>query len=202
MRANHVGENAELYALGMLDASETRALEEHVRICSECERRLGEAEETVLALERGTREVPLTRDERMSFATPRASRLPLWAAIVAAFALGLLPSLWLSTQRPAPSPHTLAAVAMIQSHFSHAQFAGAGAPEAKVIYARDRSWLYVMVVGSHRYDLYAIRGSAARMIGTTQPQQTTSEMFVTQPGDLDALQLREGATIVETAKVR
>jgi len=200
MHDSHVGENAELYALGLLDATEQSELMQHIRACTECERRVGEAEETVLALERGKREVPVARDERIRFEPVRAARFPAWAAIAAAFAIGLLPSLWFGTHRTAP--HDVAAIAMIESHFNHAQFTGANAPPAKVIYARDRSWLYVLVTGSHRYDLYAVRGSSARLLGTIQPQPASSEIFVTQPGALEALELRDGSAVVESAKVR
>lgn len=205
----HLGEDAELYSLGLLDEDAARIVERHIAECSACAERVSQAQGVAASLAAALpAEEPSPALERRLFAAarPRLERKPfdarVWGAIAAAFVIGLLPSIWYAARQAPPSPHTLAAVAMIESHFNHAQFAGAGAPPAKVIYARDRSWLYVMVTGSHRYDLYAIRGNAARLIGSTLPQPTSSELFVTQPGALDALQLRDGTTIVESAKVR
>jgi len=86
----------------------------------------------------------------------------------------------------------------IDSHFSHAQFSGNG-PPAKVIYARDRSWYYVIVSGSRRFEVYGLRGTQATRLGTTVPRGETSELFVRkQP----RFELRDGATGIENASVR
>ncbi|MBC5810585.1 MAG: zf-HC2 domain-containing protein [Candidatus Eremiobacteraeota bacterium] len=50
MMDEHVGENAELYALGLLDAAEHAALEAHVATCDSCLRWVGAAEEAAAAL--------------------------------------------------------------------------------------------------------------------------------------------------------
>lgn len=200
MHNDHIGENAELYALGLLDVPEVAALDAHVRTCAACARRVGEAEETLLALERrgSPTRPPANLDARMRFGRPALSARA-WASIAAAFVVGLLSSALLF--RGTPSPRDAATVAMIESHFNHAQFAGSG-PSAKVIYARDHAWLYVIVHARHSYDVYALNGTQARRIGATQGYASTSEAFITNPGALDALQLREGSTVVETAKVR
>ena len=124
------------------------------------------------------------------------------AGLAAAFLIGLLPSLWLVRQPSASvSMRDRATVAMVESHFSHAQFSGS-APPAKVIYAKDRAWLYVVVAAAHPYDLYAVDHGIARKIATVQPSGVTSEVFVEHPGQLDALQLRDGPATVATALVR
>ncbi len=61
----------------------------------------------------------------------------------------------------AQSQHDVATLAMVNGHFSHAQFAGTG-PKAKVLYARDRSWYYVIVAGTGRYDVYGVAGEQSR----------------------------------------
>lgn len=200
MHSDHIGENAELYALGLLDAAESEAVEVHVRACAQCARRVGEAEETLLELERGVRPArpPARLDRRMRFGRP-ASGARIWAATAAAFVIGLLSSALLL--RSVPSQHDAAMVAMVESHFNHAQFTGSG-PPAKVLYARDRAWLYVIVHADRNYDVYAVSGRSARPLGTTRGYGLTSEAFITNPGTLDALQLRDGSTVVETAKVR
>src|SRR5271170_3638182 len=46
----HVGENAELYALGLLDTEERIALERHIAGCATCLGRVGAAEGTASSL--------------------------------------------------------------------------------------------------------------------------------------------------------
>lgn len=193
----HVGEAAELYALGALDAFEQAEVEAHIGGCAECLRRVGEAEETLLALERGTKavELPRNRGNVLPIARPRRT-LTWWvpAAIAAAFILG-----WL-IPRTASQPG-VATLAMINSHFSHAQFSGGG-PPAKVIYARDRSWYYVIVSGSRRFDVYGLRGASATRLGTTTARGTTSELFVQRQPRFERVDLRDGTALVESASIR
>ncbi|HET6276981.1 MAG TPA: zf-HC2 domain-containing protein [Candidatus Cybelea sp.] len=193
----HIGENAELYAVGTLDARERAAVETHVSECSECRRRLGEAEETVLALERDVRVDPL------AFAVAAPLRLhrrevPAWwlpVAAAAALIVGMaLPSLF--AQRESPT------LAMIHSHFNHAQFSGSNAPPAKVIYARDRSWYYVIVEGSHRYGVYGVGNGRSVEIGSTQPKGESSELFVRDGLPFDRVELRDGVRVIEAAMIR
>jgi hypothetical protein len=192
----HIGQSAELYAAGALDAAEASAVDAHVATCDECLRRLGEAEETVLALERAH----ATRAARRSGAAVlplRRRSVPSWwlaAAAAAAFIVGFV------------FPHAaqqgdVPTLAMIHSHFSHAQFTGTG-PPAKAIYARDRSWYYVIVSGNRRYEVYGVRDGQYTDLGTTQPKQATSELFARPAGTFAALQLRDGSTIVGTVAIR
>jgi hypothetical protein len=193
----HAGEAAELYALGALDEREQAALEAHIVHCAQCLRRVGEAEETLLALERGSKAVEVTRSRSNVLPIARPRKAFAWwipAAIAAAFVLG-----WL-IPRSAPQPG-VATLAMIDSHFSHAQFSGNG-PPAKVIYARDRSWYYVIVSGSHRFDVYGLRGTQSTRLGTTIPRGETSELFVRKQPRFERVELRDGATRIENASVR
>jgi hypothetical protein len=193
----HVGEAAELYALGALDAREQAEVEAHIAGCAECLRRVGEAEETLLALERGSKAVaaPRSRGNVLPMARPRRT-FTWWvpAAIAAAFILG-----WL-IPRSASQPG-VATLAMINSHFSHAQFSGGG-PPAKVIYARDRSWYYVIVSGSRRFDVYGIRATQSTLLGTTSPRSETSELFVRGQPRFERVDLRDGTALVESASIR
>lgn len=208
MRDFHVGESAELYAVGLLSPQEREQIDEHLATCGECRRLVGEAEETVLQLEQGTRPVatPFTLDRSIRFTRERSrvSFVP-WLAVAAAFVLGLLPSIPLLVEREQVNRmHDVASVAMINSHFNHAQFTGtaANAPPAKVIYARDHSWLYVIVQGNHRFEVDALRGSSTHTLGTTQPTGAASELFVRDTPQADTLRLREGNELVETARLR
>ena len=194
-REFHIGESAELYAAGALDAREQARVDAHVAECTDCLRRLGEAEETVLALERAGVADPMTRGASVVPMRPR--RVPAWwlaVAAAAAFMAGFVV--------PHSAPRSgVATLAMIGSHFSHAQFSGTG-PAAKVIYARDRSWYYVIVAARARYEVFGVRDGRAVSLGTTQPQAATSELFTRVGKPFDRLELREHATTLETAAIR
>lgn len=198
MHDAHIGENAELYALGSLDELERRRIESHVANCAECLRRLGEAEETVLGLERETAEVPLPAGSRAPQFVSRRSAAS-WIGIVAAAAalvIGyLLPH---PTTQPA---HDVAQVAMLHSHFNHSQFVGHG-PLAKVIYARDWSWYYVVVEGSGTYAIDGVGPTGTTALGTTTRRDGTSELFVAHEQRFAQIRLRDGSEIVETAQIR
>jgi hypothetical protein len=192
----HAGEAAELYALGALDEREQAGLEAHIAHCAPCLRRVGEAEETLLALERGSKAVDVPRRQGNVLPIARSRKAFAWwipAAIAAAFVLG-----WL-VPRSAPQPG-VATLAMIDSHFSHAQFSGS--PPAKVIYARDRSWYYVIVSGSRRFDVYGLRGTQSTRLGTTAARGATSELFVRGQPRFERVELRDGTALVESASIR
>jgi len=194
---SHANEDAELYALGLLSEEDRTALEAHAAECAECLRRLGEAEETVLALERRSVAPGLA----FELDAPRFSRrgISAWwlaSAAAAAFVLGAL--MWHGAPRENP-----ALVAIARSHFSHALFTGGGAPQAKVLYARDRSWYYVVVVGSKRYDVYGIADGTARPLGTTATAGSEiTDLFAPVGARFDRLELRANGRTIETAEIR
>ncbi len=195
----HVGENAELYAVGALNENERAAVDAHVAHCAECLRRVGEAEETVLALERAVAVAAAPSREPSPVVVPLARRgVPAWwipAAAAAALILGLL---FGRVQPPAPNPATLA---MIHSHFAHAQFAGTG-PAAKAIYARDRSWYYVIVSGASRFGVYGVAAGHATYLGDTRRSGGATELFARVKQRFDRLDLRDGARTIESAAIR
>src|SRR5689334_5513937 len=124
MHDAHIGQNAELYALGSLDDVERLRVEAHVANCEDCLRRLGEAEETVLGLERETAEVPLPRNARPPEFRSSRTRGPWWVGVVAA-AAALIIGYFLPRPASQPVPGTVQ-VAVLHSHFSHSQFVGNG----------------------------------------------------------------------------
>lgn len=193
----HIGEAAELYAIGALDAAERTAVDAHIARCTECARRVGEAEETVLALERDVRVDPLATAVAVPLRLRRREVPAWWLGVAAAAALivgTLLPGLF--TQHDTPT------LAMIHSHFNHAQFSGLNAPAAKVIYARDRSWYYVIVEGSHRYDVFGLRAGQSVGLGTTEPKGATSELFAQHREPFERIELRDGGKPLEAASIR
>ncbi|HZY95587.1 MAG TPA: zf-HC2 domain-containing protein [Candidatus Cybelea sp.] len=192
----HIGEAAELYAAGVLTTEESAAVEAHIARCPDCLRRVGEAEETVLELERVN--VAPSAAARGSSLLPfeRRGVASRWLAVAAAaaFIIGFI------LPHGAMQPN-LATLAMVRSHFAHAQFSGAG-PPAKVIYARDRSWYYIVIAGNYRYEVYGLRNGQATDLGTTQPKSQTSELFSPSSTPFDRVELRAAGKLLEAAAIR
>jgi Putative zinc-finger len=206
MAEPHIGELAELHALGLLDEDERAQVEAHVAGCAVCRRRVGEAEETILALESGVTAQTPPRMRELHLTAPHQSRVPrlvqLGAALAAGLVLGVLSMFAASRHAQDLQP---ALVAMVQSHFEHAQFAPVGtgaAPSAKAIYARNRSWVFVIARGSDTYDVYAVGALSARKLGQLHPSGSASTLFVNTRVPEPLIELREGARVIERAAIR
>lgn len=202
----HIGDLAERYALGDLDASETTVLETHIAACDSCLRLIGEAEETVLALERGdtVARVPAMLERRLQLPVRRHIPFVGFAGAVAAgLVIGIISAFLAFSFRPDGTQHAL--VAMVNSHFNHAQFASVGAQQAapaKVIYARDKSWLFVIATGSEHYSVYAVDKQGATRLGELRPEGTSSTLYIDHPVAAGTIELRDGATVVARAALR
>ncbi|HEY1976999.1 MAG TPA: zf-HC2 domain-containing protein [Candidatus Baltobacteraceae bacterium] len=203
-RNAHVGEDAELYALGQLDASRRERLERHVRVCGECAHRVGEAEATVLRLIEGGASGASAGALRPFRA--RASS-PTWkwaAAIAAAFVLGLLP--WLGSMRSArtPEPQQLAMTALLNGHFQHAPFVADApdAPAAKVIYARTGEWIYVLAApGTGALSIVTSADGKRATVATLPPAMQTRAAFVPLSARIDEVVLSSGTRQLAHARV-
>ena len=173
----HLGEEAELYALGELTPEQSAELERHVATCGDCARRVGEAEEAVA----GLIEAQTAPDFSSRLARGRRPSIAPWiGSIAAAFVLGLVP--WLLTMsRPTTvasvttAPDVAAQTAMLHSHFLHVQIGSL----AKVIYARDGRWIYVLAAPGDE-PLTVIVSGCGRA-GTTawlKPSGSTRSVFL------------------------
>lgn len=199
----HVGEDAELYALGELDAVLRDRVDRHVRACGECARRVGEAESAVLRLvERDAND--LEPQPLRPFRVRREAPVWRWAAaIAAAFVLGLIP--WLVSLRgAAPPAPQLAMTAMLHGHFLHAPFAArtGAAPSAKAIYARNGAWVYVLVAPANdALDVVAVSNGKSSELGTIAPGTATRGAFFTQKVRPEILELVHDGTTVSSARL-
>jgi anti-sigma factor RsiW len=151
----HLGEDAELYPLGILDDDAARNVERHVASCSECAERVARAQAVKVslaaalplatpspALEQRLRES--ARPQRNA-KRPRANLFPL--ALAAAFALAFLGLGWQQfVLRGRLHSEDIALVTMVQSHFNHVSMSpqSANPVAAKILYARDGSWIYII----------------------------------------------------------
>ena len=213
----HIDEDAELYALGALSETERVAVERHIAQCALCLQRVREAEETVFILTGEHQAVTPPRALNARIAHTFAQRTPprAWMAIAAAFIIGILPTIPLTIEHVRHDQidrmHDEAFLAMLNSHFVHAQFAalnGAALPPAKVIFSRNGSWLYVVVSGAHTYDVKGVSVNGTELLGQTQARAATSELFIARPPHVRAIVLTENgipvgqASVVVTSKSR
>jgi hypothetical protein len=150
----HLGEDAELYPLGILDDEAARNVERHIASCSECAARVEEAQAVAsslaAALPRATPSPALERRLRES-TRPRPSVKRGGAlfslAIAAAFALAFLGAGWQAlVLRERLQREDVAFVSMVHSHFNHVPMSPASPNPvaAKILYARDGSWIYII----------------------------------------------------------
>lgn len=181
----HIGELAELYAIGALDDAERAGVDAHAQSCVECAKRLGEAE-SLIAETIVEREPPPQLDARVRKAfVARTATPPRWGALVAAaFVIGLLPGLlFAALYRPAApfqADRDRAIAAMVNSHFSHAPFIAVSpdAPKAKVLYARTARWRFIVAQTTHAYTVEAQDASGTAVLGTLHVSGNAAELFV------------------------
>ncbi|MBV8688856.1 MAG: zf-HC2 domain-containing protein [Candidatus Eremiobacteraeota bacterium] len=195
----HIDELAELYALGSLDEEEVRRVNDHVATCEACRKRVTDAEQVVTAM---------ALDQSKSEMPRRPARKPLtvqlWPAL--GFAAGLiLPLLFLLPivlhERQSAQETHLAFASLVNSHFSHVAFTRrtADAPNAKLLYARTGSWLYVVVLQPNSDLDVLLRGQhSVRHVGTIHGNRADAEVFVQNPGPVDqVLLVRSGAIVAD-----
>jgi hypothetical protein len=226
----HLGELAELYAIGVLEPGERMEVEKHVAECAACARALGAAESTVAALDDAF-VPPVEPPERLgsriaaSAATvvplvprrevPRAAwRVPAFSAAAAALLLGggigggALVEHSADVRQAARDSAVLATIAT--SHFNHVTFTArtAGVPVSKVLYARDGAWFYVVIAGSS-CDCRVVARSAAgeRDFGKADVRGDVATLFArtsTRPAALELVDATghtvSAATLVYSAR--
>lgn len=226
----HLGEFAELYALGTLEPHERAQVEAHVVACVRCARALGSAEMTVAALDAAfvpALEPPARLAQRIADSAratlplapravaPRATRfapgyLAAAAALLVAVGAGGNAFIERAVQTRQAASDSAVVATIATSHFSHISFTArdAGAPVSKVLFARDGAWFYV-VIDSATCDCRVVARSATseRDLGKPEVRGSTATLFVRDfphPVSLalvDAAQhVISGATLVYPAR--
>ena len=205
--STHLGDEIELYALGDLLPEERAAVEAHLATCMDCTRAVGEAEQTLAEF----------AELLPAYRAPRATRAhtsaPWRGAIAAAFIAGLLVAgaALAFINRTTVGDTTIgqqdvrAQIAMVNSHFNHTTLApvSAGAPAAKVIFARDKAWLYAIVNdGDPGYHLLAVAGNTRRDLGALTAHGATASVFVEHPPLLSEVELVHGDRVVARGMLR
>jgi anti-sigma-K factor RskA len=209
----HLGEDAELYPLGTLDDDAARNVERHVASCSECAQRVARAQAVAAslaaalplatpspALERRLRES--ARPQR-SEKKPRTNLFPF--ALAAAFALAFLGLEWQQlVLRERLQSEDVALVTMVHSHFNHVSMRpeSANPVAAKILYARDGSWIYV-IADKPGGSLHAIAETATSTVdlGVLTSTGETASLLVRPRARITSMILQRGGTNVASAKL-
>jgi hypothetical protein len=209
----HLGEDAELYPLGILDDDAARDVERHVALCSECAERVAQAQSVAAslaaALPAASPSPGLQRRLRESARTqlgatkarPNIFRFALAAAVALIF-LGLGWQTLLLHQRLAAED--VALVTMVHSHFNHVSMApeSANPVAAKILYARDGSWLYI-IADKPGGPLRAIAETATGIIdlGVLASAGETATLLVHPRERIRSITLQRGGTDVASGRL-
>jgi anti-sigma factor RsiW len=212
----HVGDDAELYPLGILDDDAAREVERHIATCTLCAERLAEAQLVAAslasalpavapspALERRVREAARPRP---LLAGPATNRNVWGLALAAVFALAFLALGWKAVAlRGELAADDLALVTVVHSHFNHVSMTPQSTHPvvAKVLYARDGSWLYV-IADKPGGTLHAIARAATGTfdLGVTAGSGQTATLLVRPSARVQSLVLqREGTTVASATLI-
>jgi len=206
----HVGENAELYALGALDDFTRTAIDRHGAGCLECTRLLGSAEEHVarMAAAEPSRELPAILRQRLRLHAPSArAGWPAWTALAAALLLATVPSayFWQQTRvlHEAMSVHADAMDRLAGSSVRSATFTPmTGGATARVMYAPDGSWYVVLVRGaSAALDVAWMHDGRRTMLGTARSYGDLAMLYLPKSHRMDQLALVDGPRVVAEAQL-
>lgn len=210
--SDHLGDNAALYALGVLGDDERARADEHVRDCEQCERLLGDAESDVDTIAGAQ---PLSAAPEGLFgrieatlggqASQRAGTL--WPfAMAAALLVGLLPSAYFwqqnRTMHDAMVADSAAMDRITASPHRSAAFHGLGPGAASVTYAPDGSW-YVVVVrnASHPMHVVWMHGGEQTALGSAMPHGDVATLYLPASHRMDTLAIVEGTVVVAEARL-
>jgi anti-sigma factor RsiW len=208
----HAGDRAALYALGALSDDESAALQAHLRSCPECARAVGAAERDVEALValQPRREPPPELAARIDRAlrTPHQPNYwPTFAALAAAFFIGILPSLYF-WQANRTMHETVASQAAAMERLAAAPHRTAtftsngGALAAHVMYAPDGSWYVVLINGvSRTLDVAWMHDGARTMLGSATPHGGLAMLYLPKSHRMNQLALMDGERIVAQAQL-
>jgi hypothetical protein len=191
----HLDENAELYALGELDPAERAEIEAHLATCTACVERVAEAASVVAAMASA---LP-ARDTRSA----RRPSSPLWLAAAAVIAIGFGILGWAEVMlRYQTASTAIALQTLVNNHFLHVQMTGtsATAPNAKVMYGRDGSWIYVIVdAPQSRLHVVLTRAGERRDVGELEAAGHVSALLVENAGHPRLVELRDITGVTNAA---
>lgn len=209
--SEHIGDDAELYALGLLEPERRGEIDAHVVSCDACLRLLGEAEETAASLAGALPSVTPSEllGARLSRSSRPVARSRAWYAGIALAAAMLiaLGASWLQIGSLRDKLHAedLAVATLVHSHFLHVTMTttpAAGALAAKVVYARDGGWVYVLVDRpGGAVDVVATIDGKPWQGGTAIAADDTATLLLHPPGRPTTIEIRRDGSLLATAKL-
>lgn len=212
MVTEHLGEDAELYPLGILDDGAARNVELHIARCSACAQRVADAQAVAAALAAAlplaTPSPALERRLRESARSQPAAKLRVSLfpfAVAAAFALAFLGLGWQAlVLRERLQSEDVALVTMVHSHFNHVSMnpESTSPVDAKILYARDGSWIYV-IADRPGGVLHAIARTATGStdLGALASAGETATLLVHPSDRIVSITLQRDGTGVASAKL-
>ena len=187
---NHLDDEAELYALGMLDPAREAEIEAHLSECDACRARVVDAEFAAASLAAALRPMP-----------PVTARRTWWTTVATAAAIVFAAT----TAFESISAHTASAQmvrtgaalgAIASSHFAHTTLTSEPGIVAKALYARDGSWVYVVAQNAPRDAHVVLRsGTASRDVGVLDAGAPAT-LFLRTPGRAAEISLLAGERVV------
>lgn len=217
MANEHIGDRAELFALGAVDENENVTIERHLRGCLSCAQLVGSAERDIalIASMESRREAPSELAGRIDYvlqvnrasASARRDRRP-WlpaAALAAALVLGLLPSAYFWSQsrilhdEMAAQSAAMARIAAEPHRTARFRTMHENAP-AEVVYAMDGSWYVVVVRGASKALSVAwMHGGERTMLGKTASRGDLAMLYLPNSHRMDRLALMDGDRVIAEA---
>jgi anti-sigma factor RsiW len=204
---DHIGEDAALYALGMLETDERERIDAHVAACDACMRLLGQAEADVTS---AVLAQPLVAAPVADLAQRRAAaQAPRWnvsmRAIAAVLILALLPIGYLyeqnRTMHDAVAMESDAMMRMASSPHAIVAFSGS---DAKVIYAKDGSWYCVLMHDATApVEVAWLHDGTKTMLGRVvqMPHSNVAMLYLPSSHRMDQLVLMSDGQIVAQAQL-
>jgi anti-sigma factor RsiW len=213
--SEHIGDDAALYALGILDEVSRRRIDAHVATCDACGAELSEAELQVATLAAAEPQ----HQPPAGFAAPaapaparakpraRSSWFTGAVAVAAVLVFGFAPSLYMWQQNRAMHDSMVAENAAMKQlaagPFRTASFAAmSDGSDARVMYSPDGSWYVILVRGATRALQVAWMHDGERtMLGTAQPHGDVAMLYLPRSHRMDQLALVDGPTVVAEAQL-
>lgn len=197
----HLGDDAELYALGLTGTDRVDEIEAHLAQCAECRARVVAAESVAAALSSAlpamSAATPVASSTLVRASSRRGWLAPLAAAAALVFAATTaIEGSAANTASAQIAATNTALLAIASSHFGHTTLSADTGVIAKAIYARDGAWCYIVAdqapPGSH---VVAYRGGVTHDLGVLA-NGAPATLFVRGAGKVDRVEIVAGDQIV------
>jgi hypothetical protein len=187
---NHLDDDAELYALGLTDRERDAEIEAHLAACDACRARVVAAESAAAALAATLPPMPAAGPRRSWWAAAATAAALVFAASTA------FESVYVHDASAQLARNDTALGAIASSHFGHTTLTSESGVVAKVLYARDGAWYYVVATnaapGAH---VVLHRGTESHDLGALDAGSPAT-LFARGLGHADAIDVVTNGRVV------